>query len=199
MIASLIDGISGDEVDDETLFGCAGTLATFMRELHVTAPGNAPRNPWRSVSLTARSRDLETRLTDLRGEIDTALAMTLFERACAAPPWGEPDTWLHADLHPGNLVYQDGRLVGAVDFGDICAGDPATDLAGALLTLPYDALETFFAAYGDPDDATLARTIGWTVALGTMMVSLGRVSRPRYRRVGQRALENATRLSGALR
>ena len=195
MIASFIEGVSGDEVDDETLFGSAGALATFMRELHVTAPGNAPRNPWRSVSLTERSRDLETRLADLRTVIDTALAATVFEHACAAPPWGETDTWLHGDLHPGNLVYRDGRLVGAVDFGDICAGDPATDLAGALLTLPYDALETFFAAYGVPDDATLARAIGWAVVLGTMMVSLGRVSRPRYMRVGERALANATRLS----
>jgi aminoglycoside phosphotransferase (APT) family kinase protein len=195
MIASFIEGISGDEVDDETLFGSAGTLATFMRELHLKAPDNAPRNPWRSVSLTERSRDLETRLADLRGDIDTAHAATLFERACAAPPWSEPTAWLHGDLHPGNLVYQDGRLAGAVDFGDICAGDPATDLAGALLTLPYDALETFFAAYGVTEDATLARTIGWAVVFGTMMVGLGRASRPRYMRVGRRALENASRLS----
>ena len=86
-----------------------------------------------------------------------------------------PLVWLHGDLHPGNLVYRDGRLVGVVDFGDVCAGDPATDLAGALLTLPYDALETFFAAYGVTDDAMLARTVGWAVVFGTMMIGLGRV------------------------
>jgi aminoglycoside phosphotransferase (APT) family kinase protein len=107
--------------------------------------------------------------------------------------------WLHGDLHPGNLIYRDGHLVGVVDFGDLCAGDPATDLAGALLTLPYDALQTFFAAYGSTDDATIARTIGWAVVFGTMMVGLGRTSRPRYARVGRRALENASRLSTPLR
>src|SRR5580692_8070727 len=107
-----------------------------------------------------------------------------FERARVAPPWGGPATWLHGDLHPGNLIYRDGQLVGVVDFGDLCAGDPATDLAGALLALPFDALARFFDAYGETNEATRARTIGWAVVFGTMMVGLGRTSRPRYLRVG---------------
>jgi aminoglycoside phosphotransferase (APT) family kinase protein len=195
MIGSLIEGVAGDEVDDETLFGSSRALGTFTRELHVTAPDNAPKNPWRSIPLAQRSNDLETRLLDLRSDVDAPRVWSHFERARAARPWSDPATWLHGDLHPGNLIFRDGVLVGVVDFGDLCAGDPATDLAGALLTLPYDALETFFATYGVDDEATLARTIGWAVIFGTLMVGLGRVSRPRYMKVGQRALENAARLS----
>jgi aminoglycoside phosphotransferase (APT) family kinase protein len=198
MIASFIDGVSGDQVDDETLFESANALGTFMRELHVRAPNDAPVNPWRSVPLAPRGPDFEARLADLRSDVDPTSASTLFARACSAPPRNEPATWLHGDLHPGNLVFRDGRLVGVVDFGDLCSGDPATDLAGALLSLPYDALKSFFTAYGVDDDATLTRTIGWAVVFGTMMVGLGRVSRPRYMKVGRRAFENATRLSTSL-
>jgi aminoglycoside phosphotransferase (APT) family kinase protein len=102
-------------------------------------------------------------------------------------------------VHPGNLVFREQQLAGVVDFGDLCAGDPATDLAGALLTIPYEKLATFFDVYGVKQDATLARAIGWAVLFGTMMAGLGRASRPRYMRVGQRALDNASRLAAALR
>jgi aminoglycoside phosphotransferase (APT) family kinase protein len=198
MIASFIEGVPGDEVDDETLAGSADALGTFMRELDVNATEDAPKNPWRSVPLAERAQDFERCLADLRQDLDTANASELFALACSAPPRAEPSTWLHGDLHPGNLIFRDGHLVGVVDFGDICAGDPATDLAGALLTLPYDSLEMFFTAYGNIVDATYARTIGWAVVLGTMMVGLGR-ARSRYMKVGRRALENAARLSTLLR
>ncbi len=198
MIASFIEGVSGNEVDDDALFGSASALASFLRELHVRAPDDAPMNPWRSVPLAQRALDLDTRLGALRSDLDTALASALFARACAVPSRDAPATWLHGDMHPGNLIYRDRHLVGVVDFGDLCAGDPATDLAGGLLTLPYDALETFFGDYGVDDDATLARTIGWTIVFATMMISLGRESHPAYMRVGRRALGNATRLSTSL-
>lgn len=37
--------------------------------------------------------------------------------------------WLHGDLHPGNILVQDGKIVGVIDWGDITSGDVATDLA----------------------------------------------------------------------
>jgi aminoglycoside phosphotransferase (APT) family kinase protein len=199
MITSWISGVSGDEVDDTWLRGCAEALASFLRELHVTAPDGAPINPWRSVALDQRALDLKARIEQLRGEIDATNAWAIFEWACTSTPWSSSPTWLHGDVHPGNMVFREGQLVGVVDFGDLCAGDPATDLAGGLLTLPYDMLASFFDAYGAADDATLVRTIGWAILFGTIMVGLGRTSRPRYLRVGERALDNATRLSVALR
>ena len=44
--------------------------------------------------------------------------------------------------------------MGVVDVGDHCAGEPATDLAGGLLTLPFDALPDFLDAYGPVDQPT---------------------------------------------
>ncbi len=198
MIASWIEGTSGDEVSDDVLFDSASALATFVAELHRGAPSDAPRNPWRSVPLSDRSAGLEARLADLRAEINVASAWALFERGSRAPQWNKPLVWLHGDFHPGNTVFRNRRLVGVVDFGDLCAGDPATDLAGGLLSLPYDALETFFATYGSVDGPTLERTVGWAVVFASMMVGLGRTARPRYARVGRRAFDNAARLSRTL-
>ncbi|MCJ0907484.1 phosphotransferase [Rhodococcus sp. ARC_M6] len=35
----------------------------------------------------------------------------------------------HGDLHPANVVVSDGTPSGAIDFGDMFAGDPAWDPA----------------------------------------------------------------------
>ena len=78
-----------------------------------------------------------------------------------------------------------------IDFGDLCAGDPATDLAGGLLALPRESLEEFFRAYGATDDATIRRTLGWAVHFGLMFVLLGESDEPTYGPIGHRAIENA--------
>jgi aminoglycoside phosphotransferase (APT) family kinase protein len=86
---------------------------------------------------------------------------------------------------------RDGALVGVIDFGDLCAGDPATDLAGGLLALPLQSLEEFFGAYGELDDSTIRRTLGWAVHFGLMFVLLGESDEPTYGAIGRRALANA--------
>jgi aminoglycoside phosphotransferase (APT) family kinase protein len=65
--------------------------------------------------------------------------------------------WLHGDLHPANVVLRDGILAGVIDFGEMCAGDPATDLSAAWILLPAGAASRFFDAYGQADDATITR------------------------------------------
>jgi len=73
-------------------------------------------------------------------------------------------------LHPGNLLVSDGRLSAVIDFGDLTAGDPATDLSVAWLRLPRPARMAFRAlTYGPSgwlDDYTWNRARGWALALG---------------------------------
>ena len=78
--------------------------------------------------------------------------------------------WLHGDLHPANLLIEDGRLSAVIDFGDLTAGDPATDLAVAWMLLPPAVRERFRVAARGPsesiDDATWLRASGWALHLG---------------------------------
>jgi aminoglycoside phosphotransferase (APT) family kinase protein len=197
-IPSWINGVPGDEVGPEVLARSARSLATFLREVHVDALPDAPRNPFRSVTLAARSSTFEERLGELRHELDHDEVFSLWLNCRDVPIGDRPAQWLHGDVHPGNTLYRDGELIGVVDFGDLCAGDPATDLAGGLMTLPYDEVAEFFRAHSLDDEAMLQRTIGWAVFFGVMMVSLGLHDRPSYLNVGQRALSNATRLAEGL-
>lgn len=72
------------------------------------------------------------------------------------------------------MVVSEGTLAGVIGFGDVCAGDPATDLAAAWLLLPAGAASRFFATYAEADPATVERARGWAVLRGLSLVDIGR-------------------------
>ncbi len=198
LIARWVDGVPGDEVSPDDRGRSATALATFLREIHVIAPPDAPANPFRGGPLRDRSSTFEARVLDVTEVVDLSATREIWTRCLKAAPWDTAPLWLHGDLHPGNTLYQDHQLVGVVDFGDLCAGDPATDLAGGLMALPFEALDEFFSTYGPLDDATLWRTVGWATHFGVLMTSLGLLSHPSYLAVGRLSLDNAARLAAAL-
>ena len=148
----------------------AVALGRFLRSLHQSAPEDAPHNPWRGVPLSARAETLQDDLQQLDGLVDRGAVLALWERILSTPPWSEPPVWIHADLHPGNLLVSGSRLSAVIDFGDLAAGDPATDLSVGWMLLAPSARQTFFTSAReefDPlDDHTLMRARGWALALG---------------------------------
>ena len=91
--------------------------------------------------------------------------------------------WLHADLMPGNLLIDGGRLAAVIDFGCTGAGDPACDLFPAWNLLPAGAREVFREALA-VDDATWIRGRGRT--LSQALIAL-----PYYRRTNPAMAHNA--------
>ena len=87
---------------------------------------------------------------------------------CVATPLS---AWVRAgsrcegyDLHPANLLTADGNFCGVVDFGDMCAGDPACDLAACWMLLPDGAVGRFHQGYSPAADAaTLRRARAWAL------------------------------------
>lgn len=71
------------------------------------------------------------------------------------------------------MVVSDGALAGVLDFGDLCAGDPATDLAAAWVLLPADTASRFFDAYANADNATIRRARGWAVLRAFVIIAVG--------------------------
>jgi aminoglycoside phosphotransferase (APT) family kinase protein len=94
---------------------------------------------------------------------------------------------LHGDLHPANLLLRDGRLAAVLDFGDVTAGDPATDLATAWLTFDPPAREAF-RGEAAPDAATWRRARGWAVGMATAMVVTAEPASVIHR-IGEAALQ----------
>ena len=96
-------------------------------------------------------------------------------RGCGRRPFTHslhegPDLWLHGDLHGLNVLAVRGRISGVIDFGDLCAGDPATDLACGWLLLDRPGRERMreVLAVGD---ATWARGRGWALFFGLMFLA----------------------------
>ncbi len=149
----------------------APDLADALADLHVPAPPDAPENPFRGGPLVERDERVRARLDGT----DRAGLLELWADALSAPTWAGPPLWLHGDPHPANLVVRDGHLAGIVDFGDMTAGDPATDLSTAWLTFDADGRRAFrerLAARGAVDPATWRRGRGWAVALASFMAEL---------------------------
>jgi aminoglycoside phosphotransferase (APT) family kinase protein len=185
-IAAWLDGELASETAFEQHGGLAIELAEFLRQLHIDAPRNAPHNPFRGVPLAEREvaiRDrLATGLLPRPRDVED-----VWQRALAAPPWTAPPQWLHGDLHPANILIREGRLAAVLDFGDLCSGDPATDLATAWLSLDADGREQFRGAL-DYDDATWVRARGWALLMGAAFLVNSGDNAP-MRRIGTHALE----------
>jgi aminoglycoside phosphotransferase (APT) family kinase protein len=142
----------------------AKDLGEFMAGWHRPAPPDAPRSPVRGIPLPQRDPGVRAGLAS--GTIPYSQHLQrLWDELVATPPWTDPPVWLHGDPHPANfLIDPHGQLV-VLDFGDLSAGDPATDLAAGWLVFEAEARESFRRAAG-PDEHTWARARGWALALG---------------------------------
>ena len=156
----------------------ADTLAAFLAALHQPAPSTAPAGRHgRGGPLAASSEGVAHFLRDA---IDRRLIANpekmreVWEDAVAAPHWTGPAMWLHADLHPANLLTKDGNFCGVVDFEDMCAGDPACDLGAAWLLLPDGAIDRFLNSYSPAlEEATLRRARGWALCKALVCLIIG--------------------------
>ncbi len=153
----------------------AADVGQFLNRLHQPAPEDAPLNPWRGIPLARRDRMFRKQIDRIRGRADRNAALRLWERAVSTPRWPGPPLWIHGDLHPGNLLVTNERLSGVIDFGDLCGGDPATDLAVMWMLLPSEAraafLESARGSFNPIDEHTRMRALGWALALGLAYLS----------------------------
>lgn len=193
---SVVPWLDGRPVGEEGLpKGEAPRFGAFLRSLHQPAPADAPGNPYRGVPLAQRAEDVEARMrrvaratglitSDLRAIWASALESS-------APP---RSMWIHGDLHPENVLAAAGRITGVIDWGDLTAGDPATDLASAwMLFDDASSRDALFESYPGLDEATVARARGWAVFFGVVLLDAGLANSPSLAAAGERVLRRLTR------
>jgi aminoglycoside phosphotransferase (APT) family kinase protein len=194
LVTGWVDGEPADLTPIERGPHAAEALAGFLTALHQEAPADAPQNPDRGIFLTRFTDEIEQRLETM--DADQAARMrAVWNDALAADQWDGPPVWLHGDLHPANVVVADGTLAGVIDFGELCAGDPATDVSAAWLLLPDGADVPFFAAYA-ADEATIRRARGWALRRSLNLIAIGHAGemgwtggKPTWKPAGEAALE----------
>ena len=147
-VVPYLPGVPAAETTSFDPARAAAAVGRFLGALHIAAPTCAPANPFRGVPLAERAGSFATNLALLTGQagqdqIDRDAVLREWDAALAAPSYDGPPVWLHGDLHPANVLVNDGQVSGVIDFGDITSGDPASDLSVAWMLLPLDAQAGF--------------------------------------------------------
>lgn len=148
----------------------AVALAEFIGSIQsidaAGGPTPGPHNSHRGVPLAERDQAVRDAIANLIDDgLDNDTAIAAWEADLQAPVWQGPPVWLHGDLHPGNLLVEQGRLTAVIDFGTLGIGDPACDLMVAWTFLSSPTRDVFRAAI-PADDATWARGRGWALSFG---------------------------------
>lgn len=169
----------------------ATRLGEFLKALHTPAPRTAPSNPVRGVPLQQRAAKIEERMRRLAAMAEPVVGADTYRvwEAALAAPIDVNRTWLHGDLHARNVLVDEGQLTGVIDWGDITAGDRATDLAAVwMLFADPVARSRALSASGSVSQATYLRAKGWAVNFGVMLLDSGLVDHPRHAAMGEKTL-----------
>lgn len=195
LVATWVPGEPADRTPISRGWEAADALADFLRALHHPAPADAPSNPQRDAPLSTLVADAKKPFTEAPPANLADDLHAIWADGIEAPQWTEVPVWLHGDLHPANVLVAEGTLAGVIDFGDMCAGDPAVDLSVAWLVLPDGAARRFLERYGKADPATVRRARAWAVWRGMGLLSIGRAwahgrpgGQPTWGQAGQAAL-----------
>ncbi len=175
---AVVPWIEGSLAFDAPLSGRgASDLGKALAQVHVPAPEDAPRNPFRSVSLAERAErfdDRVERLVDSGVAIDADLVRSQYR--AGAVRRRPPDTWAHLDLHGANVLTDGGRLAGILDWGDMGAGDPATDLGHAWCLVGSSRMRDVLKGYGSAqtriDEAAMQRVRAEALAFAVTLAAL---------------------------
>ncbi len=179
-VVTWVSGAPADHEPVERVEPSAQILAGFLAALHRPAPADAPVDGHRGRPLDAITAYVEQRLAN----IEQYPAMTslhtevprlrkVWADAAAAELWDGPPVWIHADLHSANVLTTGGVLSGVIDFGELCAGDPADDLAAAWVLLPDGGAEACFAHYPLTDEPLIRRSRGWGLIRALLQIEVG--------------------------
>lgn len=170
-----IEGQSANlvQVDDKSLENIAIDLASFLKELqgikHVEGPKPGQHNWWRGEHISVYDKGTREQITHLVDIIDAKAALDLWERA-STTQWLERPVWIHGDFAAGNILIQDNRLAGVIDFGGMAVGDPACDLVIAWTYLIGKSREIFINEMA-LDDNTWLRARAWALWKATFEIS----------------------------
>ena len=185
-------GIAADQ--EEPHANQAKPFASFLRSLHGPAPFNAPSSLVRGVPLNQRAAFVEERMQRLETKTNliTLEIKDIWNKALNAP-MDVQAKWLHGDLHPRNVLVENGAIVGIIDWGDITSGDIATDLASIwMLFADRKARQQAIAEYANVSDATLQRAKGWAILFGVVLLDTGLIDNPRNAVIGARILHRVS-------
>lgn len=140
-------------------------LSLFLTALQAVpanaGPAPGAHNFYRGNSLNIYDEQFREAIVILGGQIDASAALQVW-RSGTTSVWTQPRVWVHGDIALGNLILSEGRLAAVIDFGQVCVGDPACDLAIAWTYLRGEHRQNFRARLA-LDASTWCRGRAWAL------------------------------------
>ncbi len=165
-----------------------GRFVFTLRQIDCThGPAAGEHNFFRGVPLIELDSKVRTALKSLQGTIDIPAATNAWETTLSVPAWKERPTWIHGDLHVGNLLARNGQLSAVIDFGGLGVGDPACDIMAAWTYFNSETRGTFREAV-KVDDATWVRGRGWALYFGLVALPYYQNSNPGLADIARRTI-----------
>jgi aminoglycoside phosphotransferase (APT) family kinase protein len=160
-----IEGQTAAEGYIASMPDCAIALAEFLSALRgidaTGGPRAGPQSFYRGCPLAVYDRETREALAALTNEVDTS-ALTRAWDAALASEWTGDAVWVHGDVSADNLLVSEGQLKAVIDFGAMCVGDPACDLAIAWTFFSRESRHVFETRM-DLDAETWKRGRGWAL------------------------------------
>lgn len=191
-IYNWIEGESANKVsfEQEALVPLAKEIAQFIKRLHtiptLKAPAPGKQNFYRGSHPSIYQDQFVGAMEKLEFEWINK-AKEVWKRSSFSY-WHKEPVWVHGDISPANLIVKEKHLSAVIDFGLICAGDPACDLSIAWTFFDKQSREAFIQQVG-LDRATWERAAAWTLwkAVITLADAL-HSGDPKERGIKQRAI-----------
>lgn len=125
----------------------ASQLSGFLHALRNVDPSggpvSGPANHFRGAHLSVRDNAMRKAIAELAPLMDTRKISRLWQTWLDAPIHEWQPTWLHGDLHGGNILIKDSALIAVIDFGLAGVGDAACDLMAGWSLFDTEAREVF--------------------------------------------------------
>jgi aminoglycoside phosphotransferase (APT) family kinase protein len=167
----------------------AQVLSNFLKVLHgLPVPDSAPENAVRDCALSAKAKGISAWMLSLSDEPLVNHAIKSAWLTAMAQPAALKSCWVAGDIHARNVLTLDGKISAFIDWGDMCIGDPASDLASiwALFAEPKARIEVI-STYG-MSDSLIIRALGWAIFYGVLLAETGRKDTPRHYKMGRDTL-----------
>ncbi|HCU6011385.1 TPA: aminoglycoside phosphotransferase family protein [Legionella pneumophila] len=143
----------------------AVALAEFLNALQRCDPTGGPlageHNFYRGGALATYDTETREAIASLDDKTYAEVTTEIWNLALSST-WQSPPVWVHGDIAIGNLLVNKGQLSAVIDFGQLCIGDPACDLAIAWTLFTGESRDAFRATL-KLDSETWARGRGWTL------------------------------------
>ena len=187
VVTEWIDGRPASSLSIAQSPEAAALLGRFVTTIRDASVASFRPRHYRGRPLSERdalTRDAARAVAD---EFAPAALERAWDRALAVGEWAEDDRAFHGDLHPGNLLERDGRLVAVLDYGATSIGDPSVDGIAGWWTFRAGAREAYRQHAGFTDDMW-DRARGWALSIALIALPYYRASNPAFADMARRAI-----------